>query len=139
MLLARGARVDDANVAGETALLAAARRGHADAVSLLLAAGARIDRANAAGETALHVAGLAGDARSLIALTDRNRAAIDVRDRAGRTPLMAAAEAGKNEAVRILIDAGADRSVRSNRGETAETLAAARGHTAVVSLLGAVR
>ncbi len=52
-----------------------------------------------------------------------------------RTTLMMAADAGAAEAVRLLLEAGADSALQDEKGETAMSLAAARGHNQVVELL----
>jgi len=51
------------------------------------------------------------------------------------TALHEAARAGQDKVVKILLQAGADRSVRDGEGKTALDLAAAAGHAAVVELL----
>ena len=57
------------------------------------------------------------------------------KDKYGRTPLMAAAYAGKVDDVQSLLRAGADLETKDNNGRTALMIATERGATAVVDLL----
>ena len=54
--LDRGAKIDELNVDGRTALYIASKEGHTSIVELLLNRGARIDATMARGSTALHIA-----------------------------------------------------------------------------------
>jgi ankyrin repeat protein len=56
LLLDRGARIEDADDRGRTALMIAAERGHADIVALLLKHGADAGRRDASGQTAASLA-----------------------------------------------------------------------------------
>lgn len=61
-LLAKGAPVDLADEAGDTALMKAVRADHPATAILLRRHGANLDRRNRAGETARDLAAAAGDA-----------------------------------------------------------------------------
>jgi hypothetical protein len=56
-----------------------------DAMSLLIAKGADVNAVNDNGETALHIAVTRGDA--LVRFLAEHGAALDLKDKAGRTPL----------------------------------------------------
>jgi uncharacterized protein len=56
-------------------------------------------------------------------------------DSQGRTPLMLAAEAGREDLVALLLASGADPSLPDSLGEPALLKAAAHGHAHVVTLL----
>lgn len=53
----------------------------------------------------------------------------------GRTPLMAAAQAGHAEIARVLLEAGGEPMLTDELGETALMIAAAHGHVGVCRLL----
>jgi ankyrin repeat protein len=54
---------------------------------------------------------------------------------AGYRPLHQAAVTGREDLVRMLLDAGADKTARCDRGKTPADYARERGHTAVAELL----
>ena len=54
---------------------------------------------------------------------------------AGYRPLHQAAVAGREDLVRMLLDAGADKTARCDRGKTPAEYARERGHAAVAELL----
>jgi ankyrin repeat protein len=58
-------------------------------------------------------------------------------NRNGATPLIVAAFEGNKEVIEQLLAKGADIDAKDNEGNTALSLASARGHTAVVELLKA--
>ncbi|KAE9195294.1 hypothetical protein PF004_g20472 [Phytophthora fragariae] len=60
LLLERGASMELADAAGQTALMIAASKGHVDAVNVLLQAGASIGKKTLRGATALSAAYLGG-------------------------------------------------------------------------------
>jgi ankyrin repeat protein len=55
---------------------------------------------------------------------------------AGYRPLHQAAVAGREDLVRMLLDAGADKAARCDRGKTPAEYARERGHDAVAAMLG---
>jgi ankyrin repeat protein len=55
----------------------------------------------------------------------------------GGTPLMLASNAGNIEMVQMLLDAGADIKAKDREGRTAISVASARGHENIVSLISA--
>ena len=89
-----------------TALIAAAHLGHFEVVQILVDAGAPLDHVNNLGWTALIEAVVLGDGGP-----DHQRTA------------------------RVLIDAGADRTIADRQGRTPLQLAKQRGYTAMVALL----
>lgn len=116
VLIAGGAKIEaGTRIGGYTPLHLAARRGHADVVKALLAAGADASAAaTSSGVTPLHLAAAAVDgAASVSALLD-NGVDPDVREATyGQTPLMFAAAAGRAAAIRALLAADADPSLRT--------------------------
>jgi ankyrin repeat protein len=80
--------------------------------------------------TLLHVAaarGYVGETQALIAAG----AVIDARNGWGATPLWMAAQAGRLDVVRVLLDAGADRTLADLEDTSPLDVAAAAGHDVV--------
>ena len=78
------------------------------------------------GQAELHRASAAGDTDLVLRLLDRGDD-INVKSGSGRTPLMIACDSGRVEAVKLLVERGADLRVHGLRGgATALTLAASR-------------
>lgn len=96
---------------GYTPLYLAAKGGHSTVVATLLAAGADVTQAASTGATPLMLAAAAGDTRTLTILLEGG-APIDARDTAkGETALMYAAAFNRAEAVKLLLQRGADATV----------------------------
>eukprot|EP00048_Salpingoeca_helianthica_P003903 m.71729 g.71729 ORF g.71729 m.71729 type:complete len:440 (-) comp12960_c0_seq1:26-1345(-) len=121
----------------------AAYHGLPETVSLLCEAGADAAALSPAGKSTLHAAAEGGSA-SVIALLLSGPAAVHLNTatRDGDTPLHVAARRGHVEVARVLLDAGADRSLLTKKfffnlfgGETAAQVATRAGHTHVASLI----
>lgn len=93
---------------GNTALMMAAFKNNMPAVKALLARGAQVNRP---GWTALHYAAAAGALDIMRLLLDQH-AYIDAESPTKVTPLMLAAREGQEEAVKLLLQEGADASLR---------------------------
>ncbi len=134
---ARQLDVEARNVQDESPLMLAAIKGHVEVVKALIARDADV---NKPGWTALHYAasGTTPEHARIIALLLENHAYIDAASPNGTTPLMMAAQYGTSDAVQLLLDEGADPSLKNQLGlsatdfalrvsrkETAETIAAA--------------
>jgi ankyrin repeat protein len=116
-----GASVRDSK--GNTPLIIAAGRGHADVITLLLDAGANFDEATAfgifEGKSALCWATSQGRVKAVVTLLQAGASPNFVQQVgafAGKTPLMWAASQGKNEVLRLLISAGAEVDFASQSG-----------------------
>jgi ankyrin repeat protein len=99
----------------ESPLMMAALKGHLDLVKKLIARGADV---NKPGWTALHYAATGGHLAVMELLLDQN-AYIDAESPNGTTPLMMAAQYASAAPVKLLLDAGADPSLKNQRGLTA--------------------
>ena len=117
-----------------TALLEAAREGHAEVVRLLLAAEADVNAQTQAGVTSLMWAAGNGHA-DVVRLLLAAEADVNAQSQAGSTALMDAALNGHAEVVRLLLAAGADVNAQNQAGFTALLDAAGNGHAEVVWLL----
>ncbi|MDC8756963.1 ankyrin repeat domain-containing protein [Janthinobacterium fluminis] len=113
---------------GDTALMMAAYKHNMPAVMALLAKGAQV---NQTGWTALHYAASAGDNDIVRVLLERH-AYIDAESPTKITPLMLAAREGQDRTVRLLLDEGADATLKSAHGWTAAqfSLATDKGYVA---------
>lgn len=99
----------------ESALMLAALKGDVDICKLLIARDADV---NKPGWAPLHYAATGGHIAVMRLLLD-NHAYIDAASPNGSTPLMMAARYGTNDAVKLLIDAGADPTLKNTQGMTA--------------------
>jgi ankyrin repeat protein len=137
MLLAKNAVADAKNAAGASALIFAANSGNPAAVALLLEKGADVNTRTKRGESALNAAATQGVEESLRLLLDRG-AKVNNQDERGYSPLMhaAASDAIPLGAVKLLLAKGADPKLSGEYGNTAASLAAKRGDTAIARLLG---
>jgi ankyrin repeat protein len=95
---------------GNTALMMAAFKGNRVAVEKLLAKGAVVNRS---GWTALHYAAAGGHGEIVKLLLDKG-AQIDAIATHGITPLILAAREGKHDAIIVLLERGADRTLRDS-------------------------
>jgi ankyrin repeat protein len=143
LLLAAGAKVNDALPDGTSALVLAAHSGHGETAALLLEKGANPDSADA-GYTALHAAVLRSDLNLVKALLAHN-ANPDLRTSKGTpirrdttdfnlpatligsTPYLLAARFLEPEIMRALVAGGADTKVTMRDGTTALMLATGAG------------
>jgi ankyrin repeat protein len=80
--------------------------------------------AEAAAYDGLHAAAHRGDVAAIVRLAGASRAALEARDRQGRTPLHVATFARQRNAVRALLEAGADPAALDNGRYDAVTIAA---------------
>jgi ankyrin repeat protein len=115
LLAAPGLQIEARANNGDTALMIASFQGNLEAVKKLVTAGAEV---NQPGWTALHYAAANGDT-DLIAFLLENYAYIDAESPNKTTPLMMAVRAGKIYAVKLLLDEGADLTVKNDQGMTA--------------------
>ncbi|QOZ32805.1 ankyrin repeat domain-containing protein [Bradyrhizobium sp. CCBAU 53421] len=125
---------------GFGALGLAAFFGHAGVMQILLKAGADPDAPsrNQMKVTPLHSAVANRDgacALKMAHLLLAHRAAVNVAQNGGWTPLQQAAAHGNIELVKLLLENGADRLAKADDGRTAATLARSGHHQAVAELL----
>lgn len=134
-LLARHDAIDAKDTEGDTALNYSARYGKLDCVRTLLAAGANPNIADERGRTALMEAAANGRA-SIVAALAASHANVLARDKSGNSAMMLAARYCSDPAVAVaLVRAGANPNAGDPHGATPVSVAARRGHTAVVTSL----
>lgn len=134
-LLGADGGVDLANASGDTALMLAAAAGRETVVEALFAADAEIDLRNNRGRTALLQAAAAGKGRVVDLLAGHGADPALAAD--GTTPLVEASRHGPVEAVRALLEAGADVDQRAGFGTSALMAAILSGQEGIVELLEA--
>ena len=103
------------NNQGESPLMMAALKGHTELASRMLKKGADV---NKTGWTPLHYAATSGQL-ALISLLLENHAYIDAESPNGTTPLMMASMYGTVEAVKLLLDEGADPLIKNEKAMAA--------------------
>lgn len=119
---------------GWDCLINASKMGHVALVDFLLKLGAPT-RTGLNLHSALRGAALNGHHECLKALLARHDVDPDVLSRARTTPLMGAAMKGDLEMTRLLLQAGANRQLINDYGETAHDLAVAKGFPHVAQLI----
>jgi ankyrin repeat protein/mono/diheme cytochrome c family protein len=132
LLLDHGADPNIPSQTGATPLMVARTT---DVVWLLVAKGAHINARSKRGETALAAAAGRGDDGSVELLLSKG-ADVNATDYRGYTPLMHAAQYDRDspDVVRMLLAYGANANVTAD-GQTAASIAARRGDTALACLL----
>ncbi len=120
-------RVDASNANGETPLMMAALRADLDAMKTLIARGAQVSRP---GWTPLHYAASSPSAAPVRLLLEQG-APVDARAPNGNTPLMQAARYGHEDSVTLLLERGADRTLRNERNHDAADYARLDGRESV--------
>jgi ankyrin repeat protein len=134
-LVSQGTSVDAADPEKHTALMWAAFNGHTAVARYLLERGAKIDAKDDNGRTSLMYAS-SGPYPETVELLLKKGAAVNVQGKLeGFTALMTAAAEGQVEVVRLLLSHGADAKLKDVDGDTAESFALQKGHSAVVDLL----
>lgn len=114
-----GIQIDATNMADETALMLAANANDLASAQLLIEAGASVNRPN---WTPLHYAASKGHT-AMMRLLIENDAYVDAESPNGTTPLMMAAYYASPNAVKLMLEEGADPLLRNQDGQTALDMA----------------
>jgi uncharacterized protein len=121
----RGTDLDAPDTLGATALMYAALHGELPTVSFLVSRKAEVNRS---GWTALHYAAANGHV-DVVRFLLENHAYIDAESPNRTTPLMMAARQDRPTTVRLLVEEGADPTLRNDSGFTAADYARGTGAT----------
>ena len=119
----------------ESPLMLAALKGQLDLAKKLIERGADV---NKTGWTPLHYAATGGHL-ALLNLLLENHAYIDAESPNKTTPLMMAAQYGNADSVKLLLEAGADASLRNQLGLNAIDFANKASRTEAAELIAAAR
>ena len=117
-----GIQIDATNAADETALMLAANANDLISANLLIDAGASVNRPN---WTPLHYAASKGHT-AMMRLLIENDAYIDAESPNGTTPLMMAAYYATPNAVKLMLEEGADPTLQNQDGQTALAMAVSK-------------
>ena len=128
-------QVESRNASDESPLMLVALRGHVDLVKKLIDRGADV---NKTGWTALHYAATNGHLEIMNLLLEHH-AYIDAESPNATTPLMMAAHYGSADAVRLLLSAGADPTLKNQLGMSAIDFANKANRTEAAELIASVR
>lgn len=126
-------QLDSHNQKGYTALIWAGKNGHSEAIRLLLQAQADVLAEDVEGWTALDWAIIGRHNEAAKVLLDHSPSVFGL-DRTNKAMILAA-EAGNDEAVKILLDGGAEIDWTDDQGSTALDFAVPEGKEEVVRLL----
>lgn len=124
LLNADGIDIEARSRNGDNALMIACYKGNRPAVEALLGKGAEVNRP---GWAPLHYAAAAGDNEIVRMLLEKS-AYIDAESPNKTTPIMMAAREGHIYTVKLLLDEGADATLKNELGLTAIDLALSHGH-----------
>ncbi len=134
LLSQRATKVELRNPKGENPLMMAAIKGHLEQAKRLIQRGAQV---NKPGWTPLHYAASRAepDSIDMVRLLLERHAYIDAESPNRTTPLMMAAMYGEESVVRLLLEEGADPSLRNEQGLAAVDFARRVNRTTAASLI----
>ncbi|MDY6980727.1 MAG: ankyrin repeat domain-containing protein [Pseudomonadota bacterium] len=122
-LINKGAVIDARDNCSWTPMMRAAQNGHLPVVRELLAAGAELNAQDKEGYNALILSVITGQQLVVEYLLEQGIKRDVQDDKLGWTALMWAAKEGRVELVDLLLDNGADKTIRTVSGKTAYDLA----------------
>ena len=134
LIAAKGLKAEERNAKDESALMLAALRGNLPAARALIKLDADV---NKTGWTPLHYAasGTTQDAKAMVALLLEENAYIDAASPNGTTPLMMAVRYGPGDVARLLVQEGADPTLKNELGLTALDFARQADRADMVELI----
>ena len=131
----RGKDALDMTFMGQTPIMIATTEQHVECVRLLLVAEASVEhRYGYHGQNLLHEAARNGNLQ-IVRMFVKAGMNINERDSFQRTPLMNAADLDRGDAVRQLMELGADASLTDLNGNTAADLARKEGYAEILRIL----
>lgn len=137
--LEAGTTVDALDPDGHTALMFAAFNGHSEIVLKLVEEGADLEKRDFMDRTALLYASTGPFPETVKILLDRGAKPNVIDSDEHFSPLMHAAAEGNFSVVKILVEYGADLSLKDVDGDDAESFARQAGHQQVADYLHSIR
>lgn len=134
-MISRVSDMDASDENGNSALMFAGYNGHTEVVKLLLDGGADVNNINKEGRSTLMFSASGPYPETVQLLLDRG-ANIDITDKAEHfTALMWAAAEGNLDVVKVLVNHGANPSMKDVDGDSAASFARKNGHNKVADFL----
>lgn len=131
-----GANPGTKNKTGETPLMLAVQEGNVKASQVLIESDKELTKIQDQGKnTLLTIAVIGGRTDIVKLLTRTGLIPVDSKNELGKTALMYASEFGEKEQVQLLLDAKADKSIKSKEGKTAYDYAKEWDHKGIMKLL----
>ncbi len=138
-MLKLGMDVNVVDEDGRTALMFAGYNGHTEIAKILIGRGAKVDAMDSSHRTALLFAATGPFPETVKFLLDKKSNPNVVDNGEHFSPLMHAAAEGNLDIVKILLEYGADLYLKDVDGDTAESFARQKGHTAVADYLKSMK
>lgn len=136
LFINHGANPSSKNRTGETPLMLAVQEGNMEASKVLIESDKGLTKVqDQEGNSLVTIAVIGGRTDLVKLLTQTVIIPIDSKNELGKTALMYASEFGEKEQVQLLLDAGADKSLKSSEGNKAYDYAKEWNHKAVMKLL----
>ena len=117
-IIDQGAYVNATNKKNVTFLMLASEKGNVDAMNVLLSAGADRTIKDAIGDTWIHYAIRGNCSKDVLQSIIAKGADVNATSKRNSTPLMLASWYGKVDAIKVLLSAGADRTIKDANGDT---------------------
>ena len=137
--LDQGVAMDAVDEEGHTALMLSAFNGHKEIVQMLIDKDVNLDRRDFLGRTALLYASTGPFPETVKILLDKGAEPNIIDSDEHFSPLMHAAAEGNLDVVKLLLEYGADLSLKDIDGDDAESFARQAGHVEVADYLLSVR
>lgn len=134
-LVKLGAKLDVKNKFGSTPFQLAIESGHIEAVKALYKDRSQLSVVDNNGDTPIIMASKTNRTDILSFLLSMNKKTINELNIDGKTALMIAADYGSTNIVEILVDSGADKTLKSREGKTALDYAKARNYPEIENKL----
>ena len=117
-IIDQGANVNITNKRNVTSLMVASKKGNVDAINVLLSAGADRTIKTVNGDTWIHYAVHGDCSKEVLQSIIDQGAHVNITNKRNVTSLMVASNKGNVDAIKVLLSAGADRTIKDVDGNT---------------------